>query len=320
MALKNITWPLLALILFANESSMAAICTPTSNFKTLILNSSLGDVKLDIPRDTPNGTTVYEKTMGSLGDTGTYDCSVSTNMGIIANPSLSTHATKGYLFELPGTGLSWFIKGGRNSNGLFSYDDRISNTTGSRYLEGDTYTLGLVKTGRIPTNTKIINGLLATYKKGDLELFKFYLDLTITHQSASCKSPDLQVNMGTDHTVSSLGAANPPRVAFNINLIDCPKTINKIHYMLKANTATIDASAGIVGLSTDSGARGVALQLFNDDNQPIQFDKNQVFTDSTGSIGGNFYIPLKAAYYRIPNESLTPGTANSSVTFIMSYL
>ncbi|UVL26260.1 MULTISPECIES: fimbrial protein [Pseudomonas] len=320
MALNNITWLLFTLLLCASTSSMAAICTPVSNFKTLILNSSLSDMKLDIPRDTPDGTTVYEQSMGSVGDTASYDCSVNTNMGLIANPSFSTHTTKGYLFAMPGTGLSWYIKSGDKNEGLPSYDDNVVTTTGSRYLMGATYTLGLVKTGNIPTNTKPINGLLATYKKGDLELIKLYLNLTITHQSASCKSPDVQVNMGTDHTVSSLDTANTPKVAFNINLIDCPKAINKIHYTLKANTSIIDARAGIVELSADSIARGIGLQLFNENSQPIELEKSQVFTDSTGNSGGNFQIPLKAAYYRIPNESLTPGTANSSVTFIMSYL
>lgn len=318
MTPNNITWLLFTILLCASDSSMAAICKPLSGFETLLLNSSLGDIKLDIPRDTPNGTTLYEKTMGSVDRTGTFSCSARTNFGIVANPSFSTQATKGYLFEMPGTGLSWFIRNGQGIR-ISSYNYNVGTAMGLIYLGANTYTLGLVKTGSIPTNTKPIRGVLATYKMGEVDLVKFYLDLTITHQSSSCKSPDVQVNMGTDHTISSLADAMP-KVAFNINLIDCPKVINKIHYTFKANTAIIDAGAGIVGLSTDSGARGVGLQLFNDQNQPIELDKNQVFTNSTGNTGGNFQIPLKAAYYRIPNESLTPGTANSSVTFIMSYL
>ncbi len=36
--------------------------------------------------------------------------------------------------------------------------------------------------------------------------------------------------------------------------------------------------------------------------------------------GGNFLIPLIANYYRLGTESLKAGSANTEVTFIMSYL
>jgi major type 1 subunit fimbrin (pilin) len=302
-----------------NSPSVASCHISNANYIPLSLNSSLMDIKLDIPSDTPDGTTVYEKAMGSLPDSESYICNGKNNMGLIANPAFSTQATNGKLFAMPGTGLSWYIK--NDYVRLSSYYDYISTDNGvSAVLGASTYTFGLVKTGPIPTSTKPLHGLIATYKKDSMVLIKFNLDLTIIHQSASCKSPDVQVNMGTEHTLSSINTAPLPKVAFNINLFDCPEAINKIHYTLKANTPVIDSRNGVVALSSDSTARGLGLQLFNESSHPIELDKSQVFTDYTGNTGGVFQIPLKAAYYRMPSESLRPGTANSSVTFIMTYL
>ncbi len=36
--------------------------------------------------------------------------------------------------------------------------------------------------------------------------------------------------------------------------------------------------------------------------------------------GKNFNIPLAAAYYRLAEEVITAGSANTDVTFIISYL
>lgn len=261
------------IFLFACSSAKAANCTPTLFFKTQVINSALDDIKLDIPQDTPEGTIVYEKTIGSLGDSSYYKCSTPEHLGLVANPSFSSHAAPGFLFAIPGTGLSWQLKG-YAGNRISFYDDRISDLTGAQiYLYGATYVLDLVKTGAVPSNTKHINGLLATYRHGGLDIIKFYVNMSITHQSASCKSPDVKVNMGSDHTVSGISSTTPLKVPFNISLFDCPKSINKIHYTLKPNTPVIDANTGIVELSAESSARGLGLQLFNDNNQPIALEK-----------------------------------------------
>ncbi|MOA60471.1 hypothetical protein D3C78_1853600 [compost metagenome] len=65
-----------------------------------------------------------------------------------------------------------------------------------------------------------------------------------------------------------------------------------------------------------------------DGNQtPLALNKNHVFSDYV-TTGGNFTILLSARYYRtLPASSggkgdpgVTPGTANTEVTFVMSYL
>ncbi|WP_155950788.1 fimbrial protein [Pseudomonas taiwanensis] len=283
---------ILAAAFIASAPSEAAICTANPGFKPLIMNFSTSKINLNIPRDTPNGTMVYESFLGSGKNEGSYHCTGPSNVGIIANPPLSNHATKGVLFEIPGTGLSWSV-------GEKSYNERITTTTGD-LITGGSWNISLTKTGEITDTTKVLNGTLGTYRRDQLDIIKINVNLTLTQQAASCSSPDVQVNMGTTNTVSSVDSTTPNLVSYNINLFNCPKEINTIKYTLKANTPIIDADAGIVELTPDSTARGIGIQLFDGNDQPIKLDQVMTFTDYTSNSGGSVQIPLKAAYYRRP--------------------
>ncbi len=294
-----------------------AACTTPNDFTTAKITAS-ADISLDVPRDTPYGTTVFETVMGSAPSSKTITCSGQNNIGIIHNSAFSTHNTKGPLFELTGTGLSWYIRGS-NGTKIDAFRDSISGIFSSTWT-ADTYTLGIVKTGEISEGAKVINGELARLSKAGVNIISFNTSMTINQKVVACKSPDVQVNMGENVQVSSIESASPPQIPFNINLLDCPSAINKIHFTIKANTAIIDAASGIVELTAGSTAEGVGLQLFTEQGTPLPIDKEQIFSDSTGNIGGNFQIPLKAAYYHKPGQPVRPGTADSSVTFIMTYL
>ncbi|MDR0209576.1 MAG: fimbrial protein [Pseudomonas putida] len=81
----------------------------------------------------------------------------------------------------------------------------------------------------------------------------------------------------------------------------------------------IDAAQGVVGLNAKSSAVGIGLQIKGANGWPVPLNTPRTFTGyDTG--GGNFLIPFTASYYRLATESLRPGSANTEVTFIMSYL
>ena len=116
-----------------------------------------------------------------------------------------------------------------------------------------------------------------------------------------------------------LPGATPRVIKFNIALNDCQTGINKVTYSLKATTRIIDAQKGIVALNGTSTAKGIGLQLLNDAGQPMALDTTYPFT-AFNTTGKSFTIPLSAAYYRLAEGVTQPGTANTDVTFIMSYL
>ncbi|MDE2201273.1 MAG: type 1 fimbrial protein [Burkholderiaceae bacterium] len=100
--------------------------------------------------------------------------------------------------------------------------------------------------------------------------------------------------------------------AFSIPLT-CPKgaSIN-----LKLDGTAYDASQGMLKLDSEaSSATGVAIQVLYDD-KPVELAKN--FKWQTTDAEGTYSIPLKARYVQTDN-SVTPGVANGSATFTLTY-
>jgi len=146
----------------------------------------------------------------------------------------------------------------------------------------------------------------------------------------SCETPDIKVDMGA-HDMSSFGqnGAYSEPIKFDINLNNCPSGINKVTYMLKPTltSPSQNSTRGIVKLSADSTAQGVALQILNSDGTPLVLHQSYVFTDYPAA-GGNLKIPLSARYFRIAetagnggfDKGMRAGTANATIAFVMSYL
>lgn len=146
----------------------------------------------------------------------------------------------------------------------------------------------------------------------------------------TCETPDVKVELGDYSTrdFPRYGDFTLPK-AFNLLLNNCSSTVKKVSYSLSANPTApaVNAAQGIVALNSASTAKGIALQLLDSNQNPMQLDKNYSFNELTAG-GGNFSIPLNARYIRtLPNagagaqdKGVTGGTANTEVTFIMSYL
>ncbi|QXH33673.1 fimbrial protein [Pseudomonas muyukensis] len=146
----------------------------------------------------------------------------------------------------------------------------------------------------------------------------------------TCETPDVKVELGDYSTrdFPRYGDFTLPK-AFNLLMNNCTTTVKKVSYTLSANPTApaVNAAQGIVALNSASTAKGIALQLLDSNQNPIQLDKNYSFNELTAG-GGNFSIPLNARYIRtLPNagagtqdKGVTGGTANTEVTFIMSYL
>ncbi|WP_241627649.1 fimbrial protein, partial [Rosenbergiella epipactidis] len=77
-----------------------------------------------------------------------------------------------------------------------------------------------------------------------------------------------------------------------------------------------NATQGVIKLNSGSGsATGVGIQLLYN-NAPLQLS-TPIDAGSTSS-DGEYDIPLQARYYQIASN-ITPGTANGTATFTLTY-
>ena len=135
--------------------------------------------------------------------------------------------------------------------------------------------------------------------------------------SQTCSTPNVNVDMGKVQTklftgIGSKAALKP----FNISLLNCPSGIKTVSYQIDPVTSILDSANSVVAL-VPSTATGVGLQLMNSYGTRLQLSQPIPFT-SYSSSGGNFYIPLLAAYYQT-GSAVTPGPANTFLQFTMTY-
>ncbi|WP_218001655.1 fimbrial protein [Paraburkholderia acidipaludis] len=134
----------------------------------------------------------------------------------------------------------------------------------------------------------------------------------------ACTTPDVTVPLGTHKTTELTGVnTTTAAVGFNIALNNCPAGINKVYYEIDNATSIANASQSVVALDGTSTATGMGVQILNSSGSPQTLGSKVQYTGYNTS-GGSFSIPLQARYYQTAS-AVTPGTANTSLTFIMTY-
>lgn len=313
----NSTLKTVLLTLSLYSQGAFAKCTMYSNsIKTQTVNfgANLASA-LNVPRDTPNGTVIYEEA-GATYQKFQYSCDSQVGTGIKLNQSLGVVPEGSTIFPLGNTGLSFRLRG---VNGYYTSVRPIPS--GSGYLLGDTLRFEIIKTGELSPQSIVPAGYLGQQIAGELVSMNLYLTKPIVVNASACQTPAVSVQMGDDYRLDEFGnTGDTPRpIMFNIALNECQSGIKKITYSLKATSQIIDQQQGVVALNSDSTAKGIGLKLMNESGQPLALGATYPFT-SFNSTSTDFKIPLSAAYYRLPDSKLEAGTANASVTFVVSYL
>ncbi|MCP6698070.1 fimbrial protein [Pseudomonas donghuensis] len=309
-----------AMALFYSSGAMAANCTFTfsdSGNKPATLNfgSRLTSDSLTIPQDAPIGTVIYEESLQK--EELIFTCKSSSRYGLVMSPALGVPS--GNTFPLGKTGLSFRIKSPNPH--IPDMPPPFTIDKGTYTTSGGTYTLQIFKSAELSANSVVAAGELGQFKADDLLFIKFNLANPVYLNSASCQAPAVSVRMGDDYRLVEFDkvGATPRVIKFNLALHQCQRGIKKVTYQLKATTQVLDAQKGLVALNTHSTAKGIGLQLMDEAGNPIALDTTYPF-NAFNTTGTDFFIPLSAAYYRLAGSTLEAGTANTEVTFIISYL
>ncbi|MFJ7145605.1 fimbrial protein [Pseudomonas protegens] len=312
-------------LLFASNYAGAANCSFYPNHHQTTITMQV-PATLSIPRDTPNGTVIYESPSLTLGPTpSSYKCTNEFSYGVQNNVGASKSGDLVYAIGNTGLAWQWYF---RDSITLPIYPG-IRREAGGYGWDTTRHVLRLIKIADVIDAQKIPAGTLGVFHADGVSPIAMATNGT-TIVPQSCETPDIKVDMGS-HDISIFannGAYSEP-VKFDISLNNCPAGINKVTYTLKSTSTSPsqNSTQGIVKLSADSTAQGVALQVLNSDGNPIVLHQSYVFTDYP-SAGGNLKIPLSARYFRVAetggnggfDKGMLAGSANATIAFVMSYL
>lgn len=275
---------------------------------------------LVIPRDTPIGSTLFESAFFTHSSSNySIICSGGNTWGAINN--LGTTPAGSKLHPIDNSGLSFQLL----YDGVpIKEASQISLPDKTYTMENRTIQLRIIKTGDTISGAIIPAGEISGLKMGNLKVSTINLSNSVTLTAPACQTANVNVHMG-QHRLSDFpkdGAPSNKTIPFNIEIYNCPAGINKVMYSLvpTPSSPSLNDNQGIIKLNPGSTAMGVGLQVTDDSMVPVPLNISIPFKEYS-SAGGNFTIPLNARYFKIAGGSgITPGTANTEMTFVMSYL
>lgn len=189
----------------------------------------------------------------------------------------------------------------------------------------------LIKTGPIPPGAHSVNGYeLYTGSASNVgHVWRVGMQATVIQ--AQCNLPQNPVSadpveLGTwDKTDFTGPGFTTPAVPFQITLSDCEDDpdggVATAHIRLEGTKGStpIDAQRGIFGLTDDSTAEGVGIQMLMADGvTPVQL--NQDVPLQAISPSGDTVLPFSARFYQTEaSQAVKPGSAKGALNFTITY-
>nr|ELR5070278.1 type 1 fimbrial protein [Providencia rettgeri] len=209
----------------------------------------------------------------------------------------------------------------------FPYSGTASVTYGSPNLGKPSYfTLTIKQTGKVIKSGYIDSGLIAT--KGNRNAAAgpvYHLNSTLSIQpnsiyinvlNCSLNQSVYNINLGDWYDTQFKNTGDTSEmIDIPISLKCNPET--NINVTVKSTNGSSSPTGGWLNLASDgNSAKGIAIQLLDNNNNPITLDKK--FTQATNVSEGDYIFNWKARYIKTADK-ITPGSANASATVNIRY-
>ncbi|MGN4155331.1 fimbrial protein [Burkholderia gladioli] len=201
---------------------------------------------------------------------------------------------------------------------------QFCNGTGSFDIGGQVQ-LALVKTGAVQPGIISI-GTIAEGKEyvsstsdSSSPISISFVITPTTINVAGCMTPDVTVNMHSyqQSTFKGVGSTTAP-IAFLVKINSCPSGFKSIGYQFNPTGQVIDAANGVIALTPDSTASGIGLKITDGNDKPLLYNSTYSLSEYDPAIGGSYSISLKASYYQT-SQTVSPGSANAAIVYILNY-
>jgi type 1 fimbria pilin len=339
------------LLVFVAEPAIAACTWESSDWtpKQLTLNGGTVFAPRDIPVGSTLNTTggIRELPFGDRLVCGLQATYSTTLIGPVVNnipvDTINVAANSLLQTNVPGIGLAMYMTGfaapwqipAGNSARFIPFTLNLNISYALSGMPSAMVRYALIKTGDIPPGTHSINQLVATGTSDRGHIFDITFIATVT--VAGCSMPaapgnQIDVPMGTWEKREFNGKnSTTPAQPFAITLNSCiagnnyPSNTNGYFNNNYANiqvdgnkTSTIiDAANGVLSLSSDSTAQGVAIQVLRADGTPMNLG---LPVRLTRVVNGTTSVPLQARYIQTGDgPTPQPGSANGYASFTVTY-
>lgn len=313
-------WIVSALVFLSYSHALWALCTFAPSRSTINATLPISGT-YTLPRNAPINQEIarFSWTAPNAGAT-VLNCSSSSirNYTLPVLPYPTPVSAGVYPTNIAGVGVQIL-----NNRGA-AFPSQLAITSGAYTYPTDPFVVyRLIVTGPVSPGTITSSNLPQARMTidGSPVIYNLTTSGSVTIVAQSCTTPNVLVNLGI-HSISEFpptaGPINTTPVSFNIQLNSCSPGMSSIKYTIDATTPITNPSQGVVALNSGSTANGIGVRVTDSNNIRIQYGTPYTLS-SYLTAGGNYTIPLKAAYYRTGTAPIQPGSANTSLTFTMLY-
>lgn len=385
---KTLLFVVGAACLLVSPVTLATVnCVPGAANPPIIDTIRLAPMNISAGQDIPVGTVIYRGSWSSKAPSGEHMvCSGSSRnqepfsfamnsiVENVSRPLINTSTMYGnsvYDSGIPGIGVVFTDGTSPITHTGMTEERRLLNMTASNNVplgvqrtSGATRFIELIKTGPISPGSYTLSAstlpkIRLTYNNisgytgaTGLPISSNILqfDASITVNTQSCITPDVNVNLGT-HDISQAFSGVGSKTGWvraGLELTNCPtfygfynqsntaqifignaggtgsipaSIANTISAQFTPNTSVVDGPNGVMGLDSTAtpAATGVGIQLGWGEGNPVPFNLSQAQAMVLPKDGrSTIPVPLYARYIQT-NTAITPGKANGKVTFLINY-
>ncbi|WP_254211021.1 fimbrial protein [Burkholderia multivorans] len=306
----------LMVVWMAAPGGARAACEFVNNKSELIVNLAFKS-EYHVPPGTAIGT-VLDDVRVSTDSTSYALCGApgQSNRSVYGGAQVGSGTTP-YTFatNIPGIGLAFYDEYGRTRywgegnggayQGYWSWD---GSRIGAKLIVTGPVGVGDVPGGSVYARMTLDGLPVATIKTTGFKI-----------TTPACSVPSVNVDMGSLTLDRFAGVASTAGdKPFDLRLTACPAGRTGIYYRFDPTTQVVPGTGNsVAALNGSSGATGIGLQLLDGNGKPVQFGQSTKMTGYTGA-AGDYSVPFRARYYQTA-ATVTPGSANASITVTMSY-
>ncbi|WP_165830334.1 MULTISPECIES: fimbrial protein [unclassified Pseudomonas] len=278
---------------------------------------------LNVGLAVPVGGTVYEVTrsLPILNGAARWGrCAIGDAMGITNNVGAPGSGNR---YPIGNTGLAWTWEytgttgvGSYNYNPFGPYPYFTIPSRATEYHFEQPSVFRIIKISNNVSGT-IPSGIIGTLTAGGLTPIVWRNGSgSINIVQPTCRTPSKLVQLG-EHSIGEFKGVGSGTKAqrFTIDLNNCPAGMAGISYRLDPVGTVLSAANGVMALNA-GGASGVGLQILRDNGTVLPLSSSISYLRNPAS--GNYSIALQARYYQT-SKNITPGAANASVQFTITY-
>lgn len=309
---------------FVNHGAWASCTAGNPQTTTVQVLSGQNSGKLNVPRGSPVGTTVWTSPTITLPAVS-VNCSGQA-YGVHATSQAAAGLADIYQTDIPYLGLkvvevTSFTAVNANptrwATPAFNFSGSLSPSYQVSLVVIAPVTSNLSSSISVPIARDYVSdspgALVNARELHRLQIASFNTQVT---GNAPCTTSNVTVNLGT-HAASGFGGpgSTTAPVDFTIQLKNCPAGMRRLAYQIDPATTVVPGTGNsVVTLSAASTATGVGVQLLDGTGAPLALASQLTIGDS----GGSYTIPLKARYYKTA-ATVGGGSANSAMTFTITY-